>query len=47
MIDEIMGKSKSTGHQKRQHVDHEKASHETDDEHNNRVSWVYELFLPP
>ena len=38
MIDEMTGKSKSAGHQKRQHVDHEKASHETDDGHNHRVS---------
>ena len=38
MIDEMTGKSQSAGHQKRQHVDHEKGSHETDDEHNNRVS---------
>jgi hypothetical protein len=38
MIDEMTGKSQSAGHQKRQHVDHEKGAHETDDEHNNRVS---------
>ncbi|KAG7570913.1 hypothetical protein FFLO_01111 [Filobasidium floriforme] len=45
MIDEMTGKSQSAGHQKRQHVDHEKGSHETDDEHNNRVIGGYRATL--